>query len=122
MPDREAKHTFRTRRAGENGRLEKTLEVDGGVISPRAQHRRRIHPCLHGSRLEDDARVDDRNQSDDFLMRRVDKPVNPCLGQRAAERSDGGQGVDDVAKRSKPHDQNAHYAVSLIRASRSRVE
>ena len=53
-------------------------------------------------------------------MADVDEPVDARLRMRPANRGSGRNGVDDVAQRAEPNDEDVQEL--LIRARRSRVE
>ena len=54
-------------------------------------------------------------------MTHIDEPVDRRIGIRAANGRRGRYGMDDVAERAEPDDENL-VQEPLIRASRSRVE
>ena len=121
VPNREAEHTPGPRRAGQHRRFEQPLKVNGDVVALRSKQARDVEPPAERPRAQHDRLVDDGNEIHQLAMLGVDEPIDPCLRRRPPERRGGRQGVDDVAERSQPDDEDAIH-VFRSRARRSLVE
>ena len=70
--------------------------------------------------------IDDGDQIDHRPVLRVHEPVDPRVGKRRAQRRRRRHGMDDVAERAEPDDQefiaNSSALIRGCAPSRSRVE
>jgi hypothetical protein len=119
VPDGKADDPRRAGRTRQHGRLQQSLEIDGGVVPHLTHAARGIRPSEDGGTFEDERAIDGGHEIDDGAIAGIDEPVDPCLWKRGAQGGGRGDRMDDVPERTQPHDQDIH---PRIRASRSRVE